>query len=151
MFKYKIVGNYYFFWIYDKIKMESDFMDDLFGGNPVFFNGKIEKITISRAELTEFLDGIRNDPNSLVLYDKYEEDWKKTQNEVKKIKEANKDYENVVAFDPYRGEKLAETTTVFSDENYQKSRENDLAVLELEKMFKDDDKVVIFDNSRERK
>lgn len=126
-------------------------MDDLFGGKPVFVNGKIEKITVSRVELTEFLDRIRNNPNTLVLYDKYEEDWKRTQKEVKKIQEANKDYENVVVFDPYRGEKLAETATVFSDENYQKSKENDLAVLELEKMFKDNDKVVVFNQSRRNK
>ncbi|MDO5002927.1 MAG: hypothetical protein Q4E39_01690 [bacterium] len=126
-------------------------MDDLFGGKPVFVNGKIEKITVSRVELIEFLDRIRNNPNTLVLYDKYEEDWKRTQKEVKKIQEANKDYENVVAFDPYRGEKLAETATVFSDENYQKSKENDLAVLELEKMFKDNDKVVVFNQSRRNK
>lgn len=126
-------------------------MDDLFGGKPVVVNGKIEKITVSRVELTEFLDGIRNNPNTLVLYDKYEEDWKRTQKEVKKIKEANKDYENVVAFDPYRGKKLAEIATVFSDENYQKSKENDLAVLELEKMFKDNDKVVVFNRSRRNK
>lgn len=126
-------------------------MDDLFGGKPVFVNGKIEKITVSRVELIEFLDRIRNNPNTLVLYDKYEEGWKRTQKEVKKIQEANKDYENVVAFDPYRGEKLAETATVFSDENYQKSKENDLAVLELEKMFKDNDKVVVFNQSRRNK
>lgn len=69
----------------------------------------------------------------------------------KKIQEANKDYENVDAFDPYRGEKLAETLTVFFDENYQKSKENDLAVLELEKMFKDNDKVVVFNQSRRNK
>ena len=126
-------------------------MNNLFGGKPVFVNGKIEKITVSRVELIEFLDRIRNNPNTLVLYDKYEEDWKRTQKEVKKIQEANKDYENVVAFDPYRGEKLAETATVFSDENYQKSKENDLAVLELEKMFKDNDKVVVFNQSRRNK
>lgn len=66
--------------------MEGNLIDDLFGVKQVFVNGKIEKITVSRVELTEFLDRIRNNPNSLVLYDKYEEDWKRTQKEVKKFK-----------------------------------------------------------------
>lgn len=126
-------------------------MDDLFNGKPVKLEGEQEGISMSRVELIEFLDAIRINPRNLVIYDKDEEEWKETQKQVDAIKEKHKDYDDVIAFDPYRGEKMAETATVFSNENYQKSKEADLVVYELEKMFKDNDKVTVFDKSRRRK
>lgn len=126
-------------------------MKDLFNGKPIKLEGKNEGISMSRGELIWFLDTIRNNPNVLVIYDKDEEEWKETQKQVNAIREKYKDYDDVIAFDPYRGEKMGEIATVFSNEDYQKSKEDDLAVHELEKMFQDNDKVTVFDKSRRRK
>lgn len=126
-------------------------MKDLFNGKPVKLEGESDRLAMSRVELVEFLDAIRDYSGILVTYDKDEEEWKETQKQVNAIREIHKDYDDIVAFDPYRSEKKAEIATVFSDENYQKNKEEDLVVHELEKMFQDNDKVTVFDKSRRRK
>ena len=126
-------------------------MKDLFDGKPIEVIGEIKDISMSEVEFIESLNNIRINPNILVRYDRDEENWKRVQEKVEFIRKKCEDYDDVVAFDPYRGKKLAETVAVISNENYQKSKEADLAVYELKKMFKDNDKVVVFDSSRRRK
>ena len=126
-------------------------MKELFDGKPIEIIGEIKGISMSEVQFIDFLNNIRINPNILVRYDRDEENWKRVQEKVEFIRKKYEGYDDVVAFDPYRGEKLAETVTVISNDNYQKSREADLAVSELKEMFKDNDKVVVFDSSRRRK
>ena len=126
-------------------------MDSNFNEGSIKLEGEQTGLVMSRVELIEFLDNLRLNPNILVTYDRDEEEWKSKKNEVDFIKEMHKDYDDVIAFDPYRGQRLAETATVFSNDDYQKNKENDLAVSELKKMFEGNDKVTVFDKSRNRK
>ena len=106
------------------------------------------KITMTKDEYRNLLNGIRKDSNIKLLYDQEEIQWKMEQERIQMINAIHKDNDKVVPFDPYKGEKLSAIASVFSSSEYQQKKEEEARIDELEEMLKEYDNVKVFDPSK---